>query len=77
MNEQAHSQQVKFIDFHTKVFESGIRAPRFLFLETESVRTVVGQLTLGTQTKSFVVFSEHDKAPVIWMRLKSLEELKG
>lgn len=76
MSESAGLQQVEFIDFQREGYESGIRDPSFLFLETESVRSVVGQVTLGNLTKSFVVFSKSDKAPVIWMRLKSFEELE-
>jgi hypothetical protein len=76
MSESADSKEVEYIDFRKKGYESGVRDPSFLFQETNSVRTVVGQVTLGDHTKSFVVFSERDKVPVIWMRLKSLEELE-
>lgn len=76
MSESAGSKEVEYIDFQKRDYESGVRNPSFLFQETISVRNVVGQLTLGNQTKSFVVFSEHDRAPVIWMRLKTLEELE-
>lgn len=75
MSEFAGSQEMEFIDFRLKGYESGVRTPSFLFLETESVRSVVGELTLGGKTKYFVAFAEPDKAPVIWMRLKSTEEL--
>jgi hypothetical protein len=57
MSESAGSKEVEYIDFQKRDYESGVRNPSFLFQETISVRNVVGQLTLGNQTKISLKYS--------------------